>query len=158
MPEFILQIKAELENIKLLKPLDCVNWKFDIESSSGETRQNITFSPVDEIELEGSRGISNFIIKWPGEREQAHIKIVPIKKSDGSYKDSDSEKFVSILGLECRGVIPTRWIPGEDFSAISSGGHIFEEVDMTDLSWADYDEKNDMSVSIMNLEHKIIRA
>ena len=39
----------------------------------------------------------------------------------------------------------------------SSSGAIFENVDLSENDWADYDEKNDESVSITNLEYKIER-
>lgn len=94
-------------------------------------------------------------MKWHSSGHQTYIKIVDLKKVDGSYKQSDSGSMVSILGLECRGLHPTRWIPGNDFQAESSGGKIFEEVDMTEGDWAEYDDENDLSVSVMSLEHTI---
>ena len=117
----------------------------------------ITVSAVDEFELDGSRGISNFVMKWPGEREQSHIKIVPIKKVDGCYRADKSGNFVQILAMECRGLTPIKWHPMCDFSATSAGGFTFDEVDLSD-DWAEYDENNDMSVSIMGLESKIERG
>ena len=109
------------------------------------------------MELDGSRGISNFVMKWPGEREQSHIKIVPIKKVDGCYRANNSGEYVQILAMECRGLTPTKWYPMCDFSATSCGGFKFDEVDLSD-DWAEYDEENDMSVSIMALESKIDRG
>jgi hypothetical protein len=138
------------------RPLEGNLWKFDIESLSGERREGVTVSISDELEIEGSRGTANFLIKWPGERDVASIKIIPIKKHDGTYSVSGS--FTKILALDCRNVVPVRWIPGEDFVATSSEGHKFEAVDLTDGNWADYDEENDLSVSVMDLEHKISRA
>ena len=32
---------------------------------------------------------------------------------------------------------------------MSSAGKIFEEIDLTELDWADYDDENDLSVSVM---------
>ena len=96
-------------------------------------------------------------MKWPGDREQSHIKIVPIKKNDGCYRAENSGNFVQILAMECRGLTPVKWHPMCDFSATSSGGFKFDEVDLSD-DWAEYDEDNDISVSIMNLESKIERG
>ena len=59
--------------------------------------------------------------------------------------------------MECRGVIPVKWIPGADMNATTTGGFIFPEVDMSE-DWADYDEENDLSVSIMAVESKIERV
>ena len=67
----------------------------------------------------------------------------------------DSGQFKTILGLECRGIEIERWIPGDDFVVESTSGTIFENVDLTENDWADYDEKYDESVSITDLEFKI---
>ena len=115
MPEFHLLMKAELENIELLLPIESNYWMFDIQSSSGEIRNGITFSEAEDFDLEGSKGKAHFIIKWPGERDQSYMKIVPIKKCDGKshllnlmyisikllhfegkYKNQDSGNFVRI--------------------------------------------------------------
>ena len=157
MPTYVLSIKCELENIERLTPLESNHWKFDVEGSSGDIKEGITVSSVDEMELDNSRGIANFVMKWHGDREQSHIKIVPIKKVDGTYKATDSGNYVQILAMECRGLVPVKWHPMCDFSATSTGGFKFDEVDLSD-DWAEYDEENDDSVSIMGLESKIERG
>ena len=43
------------------------------------------------------------------------------------------------------------------FSAKTTCGYVFSEVNLSD-DWAEYDEENDLSVSIVNLEHKIERG
>lgn len=68
MTIFALQIKATLENVSKLIPISNNLWKFDIINSSGERREGITVTLEDQIELEGSRGIANYVMKWPGER------------------------------------------------------------------------------------------
>ena len=90
-----------------------------------------------------------------GERDQAYIKIVPIKKVDGCYRVTGG--WTPVLAMECRGLTPVRWHPSVDFNATSEGGTLFGEVDLSD-DWADYDEENDASVSIMGLEFKIERG
>lgn len=64
-------------------------------------------------------------------------------------------QWVSVLGLECRGVVPVRWRPFRDFIAESTEGHYFEDVDLSEGDWAEYDEENDLSVSITNVEAKV---
>ena len=53
------------------------------------------------------------------------------------------------------GVEPTACLRGTDFVAESIGGAIFENVDLTDGDWAEYDEDNDTSVSITNVVYSI---
>jgi hypothetical protein len=122
----------------------------------GETRKDITVSSADELQLEGSRGEANFVIKWPGSAGQAYIKLLSnVKGVKNSYNADDSGNFVTILAMECRNIEPIAWYPSFDFLIRSSSGKLFEYVDLSEKEWADYDEENDLSVSIMNLEYKI---
>ena len=74
-----------------------------------------------------------------------------------SCTTGDAGNFKPILGLECRGLEIERWIPGEDFVVQSTSGTIFENVDLSEEAWGDYDEKNDEAVSVTELEYKIER-
>jgi hypothetical protein len=85
MPTYVLSIKAELENVASLIPLNNVMWKFDIVNSSSERKQGITVGAADELELSGSRGTANFVMKWPGEKHESYIKIVHVKKVTTQY-------------------------------------------------------------------------
>lgn len=158
MPLYVLKIKCDLENIARIAHSGETLWKFNIESESGERRDGITFSSSEELELDGSKGTANFVMKWDrSSSHHAYIKIIAVKKVSGSYLAENAGSFLTVLGLECRGLVPTAWIPGQDFKAESVSGKQFD-VDLTDGDWADYDEDGDMSVSITNLEHRIERA
>lgn len=157
MPTFLVKFKAELEGIKQLIPISNNEWRLDIRSSDNDVdvRKDITISGSDVIALEGSRGEAHYVMKWPGSKHQSYMKIIDVKNVTGRYASEDSGKWLTILGLECRGIEPTRWIPGSDFIAESDGGHYFESVDLSERDWAEYDEDNDLSVSITNVECKI---
>eukprot|EP01040_Poterioochromonas_malhamensis_P013214 gene13214-14504_t len=157
MPQFYLKVKADLENIKSLTPSVGNLWKLDIQTpGGGEVRNGITISSDDVYPLEGSRGEANFVIKWPYATDQSYIKILTNNRGvKPSYTADDSGNYVTILGLECRNIEPTAWHPSFDFVIESSEGTTFDKVDLSDRDWADYDEENDLSVSITNLEYKI---
>lgn len=92
-----------------------------------------------------------------GAKQQSYIKIVNIPKCNGEYSNQSGE-FQTILGLECRGLEIERWIPSTDFVVETLDGTIFENVDLSDSDgWAEYDERNDKSVSITDVESNIIR-
>ena len=156
MPLLHLQIKADLENIETLVPCEGVCWKFEVENEASE-RKTITCSSVEEEELEGSRGTANFVMRWAKGAQQSYIKIVPVKKVDGTYTAKDSGTWKTIVGLECRGLTVKKVIITTDFNAISTGGTTFEQIDLTDNDWTDYDDQNgnDVSVSVMSFESKI---
>ena len=136
---------------------------FAISSDSGgggELKEGITVCAIDEIEIEGSRGHANFVMKWHGSKQQAHIKILPLDKhlSPGFYPAEKSGEFIKVAAFECRGLSLERWIPGTDFAVEGSTGTVFPAVDLSDPDgWADYDEGSDESVSVMGLEHRIVR-
>jgi hypothetical protein len=120
-----------------------------------DSKKGITVTKEDVLDLEGSKGEANYIMKWPGSKVQSYIKIVDLKGINGNYSAEASGTWVTVLGLECRGLVPTAWKVGRDFSAESTEGHVFEEVDLSEGDWADYDEEHDLSVSVMNVESKV---
>jgi len=157
MPLVLLKIKAELENIAELKLVDGFALQLDIENEGSE-RKTVTVSSTDVEELEGSRGDANFVVRWAKGAPQAYVKMVPVKKCDGTYKAENSGQLVTLLGLECRGLTVTKWHVGAgDFDATSVGGTNFNGIDLTDSDWADYDDQNgnDMSVSVTAFECKV---
>lgn len=159
MPLFVLLVKCDLENIGSVQFPPETMWKLDIESESGERREGITVSRADELELAGSRGTANFVMKWDrNSTHQAYIKIVDVKGVSGRIAAESSGDFVPVVGFECRGLAPVRWIPGNDCSAESSAGKVFTEVDLSEGDWAEYDDENDLVVSITNIEHNFQRG
>jgi hypothetical protein len=86
MPTYVLSIKAELENVASLLPLNDVMWKFDITSSSSERKEGITVCPSEELELSGSRGTANFVMRWKGDKHESYIKVVHVKKVTTKYE------------------------------------------------------------------------
>lgn len=156
MPQYFLKVKADLENIQQLTPVAGNLWKFDIQTpGGGESRSGITVSADDIYPLEGSRGEANFIIKWPYANDQSYIKIITHKSVASSITAEKSGSFVTLLAMECRNIEPTAWYPSFDFLARSSEGTLFEQIDLSDRDWAEYDEEHDLSVSVTNLEYKI---
>lgn len=128
---------------------------FSFSSLGDEVRKDVTISSEDVIPLDGSRGEANFVMKWPYANDQSYIKIVTHKQVKSSYQEDDSGKFVAILAMECRSLEPTAWHPNFDFIVRSTGGTVFDKVDLSDRDWAEFDEENDLSVSITNVEYKL---
>ena len=121
-----------------------------------EVRKEVTVSEQDLQPLEDSRGEAHFVMKWPFSRETAYIKLLPAHKGIRSaVTGENSGSFVPILAMECRNCEPTSWHPSVDFIVRSNGNTIFDKVDLSSRDWADYDEENDVPVSITNLEFKI---
>lgn len=78
---------------------------------------------------------------------------------DGTYR-SQMEEWVPVACMECRGLKPIKVHIGHDFDVTSSAGTVFEEADFgldgQGYEWAEYDEKNDLSVTVSNLQARIV--
>lgn len=71
------------------------------------------------------------------------------------YTSEQNEQWAPIVELECRGIEPAEpTLFGTKFTATSEGGATFNDVSLED-DWADYDAKNDCSVSILEPELKV---
>lgn len=56
MPIYLLKIKCDLENMEKIYLSDDVMFKFNVISQNSETREGITVTKNDELELSGSKG------------------------------------------------------------------------------------------------------
>ena len=62
--------------------------------------------------------------------------------------------MLSLLGLEI-----AKFIPTIDFHAISGDSNYkFESIDLSELEWTEYNEQDDLAVSVMNIETRIVKA
>ena len=151
--------------------------------SDYEIREKVVIDPTEYIEQEENSKETpyHFGIRWEGNKKKASVVTVldldgfksALKKNGKkgkklkngmddprtprSFTAEDSETFVPILALECRGVEPYAFHPmGGEFIVESEGGMVFEgeDVDLSDGDWADYDGDNDLSVSISEFESK----
>ncbi|XP_055389060.1 CXXC motif containing zinc binding protein-like [Condylostylus longicornis] len=121
-----------------------------------ETKERVTVDPDEVFGVDGSRGVANVIIKWPGAKKQSTLAIQELKKiTRHSYTADDSGNFVPVIGFECRGLEPTRChTPNSGFSAKGLSGRKFEDIDLSLDEWCDYDEKKELSVGIYDVEWK----
>merc|ERR1711865_762851 len=81
MPTFVLWIKAELEAVSSIALGEGGHgWCFDVKEPAGyEEKEGIWVSPDEEIELNGSRGKANYVMKWPDTKKEASMSIVKLK-------------------------------------------------------------------------------
>jgi hypothetical protein len=181
---FLLCIKAELDGIETLSLLKNTNLCFSIRNplSDYETREKIVFNPSETLDQEeGDREPPHhFCVKWEGSKKFSTLIVLDeeasksamkkVKKKVGKNKgdgkvnvprevtSDDNGDFVPVLAMECRGLEPYAFHPlGDEFKVVSQGGTVFADgVDLSEGDWADYDEENDMSVSVNEFEAKII--
>ena len=82
-----------------------------------------------------------------------------ISDSTKAYTADDNEKFKSVVVLDCRGVEPVDFFPGQGYkcAGVESGSQ-FNDINLEEGEWVDYDEKVATSVGIYSVEHQFIKA
>ena len=171
---FLLYIKAELENISKVSIKPDANICLSVKNplSDFEKREKIVIDPQNIIEPEGREGECHFSLRWEGNKKKCSLKILTkeqvktaLKKKKGISDKipreltGDDTDFVPVLAFECKGLEPYEFhLMGSEITAISEGGVEFDDVDLADDDWADYDEENDDPVSISSFQAKIETA
>lgn len=151
MPIIALYVKAELENVSSFRPPEGHLWCLDIQNSSGgELREKVMLDPEEDLELKGSKGHANLVIK-DGSREHS-MSVVEVK---GLVKPlTPEDDWAPIVAFECRGIEPVAWHPTSGYEVVSAGGKVFDDVDLSEdpTMWADYCDKLNEPVQISGLQ------
>eukprot|EP00921_Rhytidocystis_pertsovi_P009793 GHVQ01015740.1.p1 GENE.GHVQ01015740.1~~GHVQ01015740.1.p1 ORF type:complete len:151 (-),score=20.37 GHVQ01015740.1:1253-1705(-) len=138
----VLYMKADLEAVgKIEMLLNRTTWCFDVkQSNSEEKREAVTFTAGAGLEIPNSRGTADFMVRWEGSKHYSTISVTEVKHLTRPYTAEDTGNFAPVMGFECRGAEPCRWLPGNTgFRVTSEGGTVFEDVDLSE-DWCDYDE------------------
>jgi len=160
MVVIVLKMKADLEGVdKIVFPPDH-EWMLDVQQSNGtEVRKGITISNAEEFEVQGSRGTANFVLKWEGAKAQSSMSIYtptragPLKGMTlGEYPAAQSGKFHPIAAFECRGLEPISWQPTIGYTIENEKGGKHDNVELAEKEWCGYDQENDLSVGVYDLE------
>lgn len=69
--------------------------------------------------------------------------------------NDDQGKFKPIITFDCRGIEPIAFAAGEGWIAkVEDSGNIFQNINLSENEWVEYDEKSQQSVGIYELESK----
>lgn len=76
-----------------------------------------------------------------------------------SYTESDSETFKTFVSFDCRGIEPTEFDARSGYTVkCIDNGRTFENVEIEDGDWTEYDDKNKNSVSISEFKSQFVKA
>lgn len=77
----------------------------------------------------------------------------------GEYTSDDQGKFKTIVIFDCRGLEPTEFSPRDGWIVkIEESNKVFEDVDLSEKEWVEYDEKIQQSVGIYEFESQFIKV
>lgn len=151
-----LTLKADLQGVTDLVFTDTLEdpYLYTFTISCTQCREvhpnDITINLYEQHEIPGSRGEANFVFKCGSCGKRSSVNITRTKNL---YTAEESGKTVKLLDIDSRGI---------DFVSFKADGKFqckgeesntkFEEVDLEEGEWFDYDEKAGDEVSITNIE------
>lgn len=153
-------MKAQLESIDAIyasQPEFRYFMKMKCHSCNEESDKWHDVSLSETAALKSGRGNCNFALKckFCGKENQIDI----LKKSDQKYVKEKEGSFQTIAEFDCRGMEPIAFSPREGWIAEArEGGQKFEDVDLSDGEWIDYDDRLKESVRVYELEFKFIKT
>ena len=56
--------------------------------------------------------------------------------------------------MDCRGLEPIDYFFGEGFKVTAESGTVFQNVNLEEAEWVEYDENSSQSIGIYSLEHR----
>ncbi|KAJ8969198.1 hypothetical protein NQ314_001869 [Rhamnusium bicolor] len=158
MGKLSLQISATLEGIEEFYTSH-PNYTFLLKikcSSCGEISDK--WHDVTESQTyPGKTGKSenHYIAKCKLCGRENNLDIIP--GSNGKYTSDDQGSFKNIVTFDCRGIEPVDFSPSEGWIAkVEDSGNIFDNINLSDKEWVEYDEKSKQSVGIYELESKFV--
>ncbi|KAF4797203.1 hypothetical protein TURU_077184 [Turdus rufiventris] len=166
-----LQLRATLENITRLRAEgEDFRWYLKLKCGNcGEVSEKWQYLRLmDSAPLKGGRGSATMVQKCKLCSRENSIEILSqtIKpynmETDGlltQLQAEDSEKFKTIVEFECRGLEPVDFQPQAGFAAEGAeSGTPFNDINLLEKDWNDYDEKTKESVGIYEVTHKFVKC
>ncbi|KAK6457233.1 uncharacterized protein RJT20DRAFT_127413 [Scheffersomyces xylosifermentans] len=161
MVKFYLKIFATLDAVTDVEPVDTpespYEYTFTIQCTKCRTThdKSVNINRFESHEISGSRGEASFVFRCK-ECKAEHSAAITRTAQKLTAED---KKPVPILEIDARGLDFESFIPEGKFQAVGlESGTKFEEVDLEDNEWYDYDDKAGAEVSITDVTWEISRA
>lgn len=153
-------MKAQLENVDAVyasQPEFRYFLKIKCSGCNEESGKWHDVSLNETVALKTGHGNTHFALKckFCGKENQMAILDKAVQQYVKKYEGS----FQTIVEFDCRGLEPVMFSPREGWvvKAIDNG-QIFEDVDLTEGEWIEYDEKLKESVRVYDLEFKFSKC
>lgn len=156
MVRLLLSIKADLENLVSLEPLDDFEYFFKVKCNScNETHPKlVSLNRTDEREgLKGTK--ANFVWKCGSCKRESSAKFDASKSTP--YK-AENGQYGPLLTIECRGLEFIGFDPRGIWKCVGTTGTVFNDVNLEEDEWTDYDEKAAQPVGISGFDAQFSRA
>lgn len=162
MVKFYLKAKAELVNVTDLQPVDTpespYEYTFTIECTKcRETHDKpVTINRFEQHEITGSRGEASFVFRCKNCKSE-HSAL--IERTKETLTVDNNGKWARILEIDARGLDFVSFDPlGRWQCRGAESTTTFNEVDLEDREWYDYDDNKGEEVSVTDVEFDIARS
>lgn len=159
---YYLKLTADLSNVTDLQPLDDATspyeYVFSVECvNCRETHSKpVSINRFESYDHGDSRGVSNFVFKCKSCKKEGSANI---ERTVLKYTLEDSGKSVALLQIDSRGFELKDFVADGKFQCKGvESGTVFDEVDLSDHEWYDYDDKASQEVSVENVKWDILRS
>lgn len=159
MVKFALKVKAELSNVTDLapydEPQDPFEFTFKIQCTNcrEERDKPVTINTFEQHDMSGSRGVASFVYKC---RMCLSEHAASIAKTNNVITPEENGKWVELLTIDSRGIEFMEFLPQGRFKC--RGEVAFDDVDLEENEWYDYDDEAGNEVSITDVEWDIGRV
>uniref|UniRef100_A0A7N0UU09 CXXC motif containing zinc binding protein n=1 Tax=Kalanchoe fedtschenkoi TaxID=63787 RepID=A0A7N0UU09_KALFE len=158
MVNFMLMIAADLENLTNLQPQGGVDdpdfaYHFKVKCGNcGEASQKETVVSLGEtISQPRGKGECHLLQKCKFCGRDGMITMIPGRGKPLTQELSESGQFAPLMLLECRGFEPVGFLFGAGWRVEAISGTLYENVDLSEDEFTEYDEKGEVPVMISNL-------
>ncbi|EPT04023.1 hypothetical protein FOMPIDRAFT_1028349 [Fomitopsis schrenkii] len=162
MVRLLLSIKADLENVTDLVPAsEDFEYFFQVKCTScNEVHPKlVSINSVEEREVSSGKGsTAHFVWRCGLCKRESSAKFDPGFKPQPYSADANGQ-FASFLTVDCRGLEFVGFDPRGTWRCIGAeSSTVFDEVDLGEGEWVDYDEKAALPVGVSNIDGKWTRA
>ncbi|ODV64567.1 uncharacterized protein ASCRUDRAFT_30298 [Ascoidea rubescens DSM 1968] len=164
---YSLVVSADLDNVTDMMPLNTPEAPFEFTfrvkcTTCQEVHgKEITINTFEAHDISGSRGSASLVFKcsFCGSRGTKNISITPTNLKL-TNDDSQRHKQIPFLDINSRGCEIIQFIPANGYFTCSGldSSTTFDEIDLADDEWYDYDDNSSNEVSITNVKWDFIRV
>lgn len=116
---------------------------------------DVNINQYEKHSIQGSRGEANFVFRCKNCKRESSANVTTTKNN---YNIENSGKNVTLLKMDPRGIDFVEFVPVGQFRCKGESGTAFDEVELEDGEWYDYDEKSGEEVSITDVKWDIIKV
>ncbi|KAH3667339.1 hypothetical protein OGAPHI_002988 [Ogataea philodendri] len=149
---------AVVSGVTGLKPAETPPFEYTFRIQCTGCREkhdkDVSINLFEKHEIQGSRGEANFVFKCNFCGKHSNVEISLPKKYTGITPETPRAVF---LDIEARGVDLVEFVPVGHFECQSEQGTKFQEVDLSEGEWYDYDDNAGEEVSVTEIVWEIAK-